>query len=307
MFNTLEDITSFSQKFDDGLKKSFFDDKKTQYIKFGCPRDNDPQYGVKAGKLSLTGLQVSAFFELSIQSTVDHIREDFTEMISTNLSAFLVGGFGSSPWLTAQLNQRLSDLGLQFFKPDTNTGKAVAVGAVSFYIDHIVNGRITKFAYGTTCSTVYKSSNPEHIKRKPKAFIDELGHAYVPGVFTTMLPKNTKVLEDRVIRKKVRVTREGAPESNAYARIIKYDGDQKDPQWMDIEPDRFKTLCHIYADISSAPSTPKLGSSGIMCYYREFDVVLLVGLTELKAQIRWTDSVTGLEISSDAVINYGDV
>lgn len=29
-----------------------------------------------------------------------------------------------------------------------------------------------------------------------------------------------------------------------------------------------------------------------MCYYREYDVVLLVGLTELKAQIRWTDSVT---------------
>lgn len=55
MFNTLEDITAFSQKFDDGLKKSFFDDKKTQYIKFGCPRDNDPQHGVKAGKLSLTG------------------------------------------------------------------------------------------------------------------------------------------------------------------------------------------------------------------------------------------------------------
>ena len=29
-----------------------------------------------------------------------------------------------------------------------------------------------------------------------------------------------------------------------------------------------------------------------MCYYREFDVVLLAGLTELKAQICWTDSVT---------------
>ena len=29
-----------------------------------------------------------------------------------------------------------------------------------------------------------------------------------------------------------------------------------------------------------------------MCYTREYDVVLLVGLTELKAQIRWVDSVT---------------
>jgi len=29
-----------------------------------------------------------------------------------------------------------------------------------------------------------------------------------------------------------------------------------------------------------------------MCYMREFEVILLVGLTELKAQIGWIDSVT---------------
>jgi hypothetical protein len=56
--------------------------------------------------------------------------------------------------------------------------------------------------------------------------------------------------------------------------------------------DKFEDLCEIYADISAAPSTPQLGSSGKMCYYREFDVVLLTGLTEMKAEIRWTDSVT---------------
>jgi hypothetical protein len=32
------------------------------------------------------------------------------------------------------------------------------------------------------------------------------------------------------------VTREGSPENKAYARIIKYDGQQKNPQWMDVEP-----------------------------------------------------------------------
>ena len=29
-----------------------------------------------------------------------------------------------------------------------------------------------------------------------------------------------------------------------------------------------------------------------MCYLRKYRVVLLVGLTELKAQIRWVDSTT---------------
>ena len=56
--------------------------------------------------------------------------------------------------------------------------------------------------------------------------------------------------------------------------------------------DRFETLCHVSADISAAPSTPKVGKSGKPCYSRKYDVVLLVGLTELKAQIRWIDSRT---------------
>ena len=56
--------------------------------------------------------------------------------------------------------------------------------------------------------------------------------------------------------------------------------------------DRFDTLCHVAADVSGAPCTFKIGKSGKSCYHREYDVVLLVGLTELKAQIRWTDSTT---------------
>lgn len=54
-FNTPEDIASFAQKFDEGLKRVFSDNNGTQYIKFGSPRDNDPQHGIRAGKLTLTG------------------------------------------------------------------------------------------------------------------------------------------------------------------------------------------------------------------------------------------------------------
>ena len=56
-FNTPEDLAAFSQKFDEGLKKVFSTSNShvDQYIKFGSLRDNDPKYGVKAGKLALTG------------------------------------------------------------------------------------------------------------------------------------------------------------------------------------------------------------------------------------------------------------
>ena len=56
--------------------------------------------------------------------------------------------------------------------------------------------------------------------------------------------------------------------------------------------DGFETLCHVAADVSAAPSTRKVGRFGKICYDREYEVVLLVGLTELKAQIRWFDTTT---------------
>lgn len=109
----------------------------------------------------------------------------------------------------------------------------------------------------------------------------------------------------------MRIVSEGAPEGKVLAKITKYDGKEKEPGWMDIErgatfdsvlqsvhstltiqKDRFKTLCHVVADISSAPCRCKVGISGKMCFIRQFDVVLMVGLTELKASIRWEDSTT---------------
>ena len=33
----------------------------------------------------------------------------------------------------------------------------------------------------------------------------------------------------------MRSIREGAPESNVFAQIVKYDGNIREPQWMDVE------------------------------------------------------------------------
>jgi len=54
-FNTPEDLAAFAQRFDEGVKKVFSDDQGIQYVKFGSPRDHDPKYGIKAGRLTLTG------------------------------------------------------------------------------------------------------------------------------------------------------------------------------------------------------------------------------------------------------------
>jgi hypothetical protein len=56
--------------------------------------------------------------------------------------------------------------------------------------------------------------------------------------------------------------------------------------------DKFETLCEVGADLSTAPYRTKQGTTGMTYYQRDYDVVFLVGLTELKAQISWIDSVS---------------
>ena len=54
-FDTPEDLASFAQKFDEGVKKVFSNEQAAQYVKFGRPRDTDPELRIKAGRLTLDG------------------------------------------------------------------------------------------------------------------------------------------------------------------------------------------------------------------------------------------------------------
>ena len=67
--------------------------------------------------------------------------------------------------------------------------KAVAFGAVSFYVDHSVTGRLSKFTYGITRHISYDPLNPEHVKREHSTFLDTSGGRRVPGYFETMVSR----------------------------------------------------------------------------------------------------------------------
>jgi len=56
-FNNTEDLAAFSQKFDEGVKRIFSTSSShaDQHVKFGSLRDNDLDYGIKAGRTTLTG------------------------------------------------------------------------------------------------------------------------------------------------------------------------------------------------------------------------------------------------------------
>ena len=126
---------------------------------------------------------------------------------------------------------------------------------------------------------------------------------------SSIVLQGTKVLEDREIRLARAIVAEGSPPEHSYPEISKYTGALAAPKWKDVEPgrvlfpliplksaqsrkDKFEILCCVKVDISSIPYTSKRGKTGKMGYTRKYDLILLVGLTELKAQISWMDSKT---------------
>lgn len=58
----------------------------------------------------------------------------------------------------------------------------------------------------------------------------------------------------------------------------------------------FTSLCTVFADTSAVKRTPKRGLLGTTYYTQSFDIVLMCGLTELQAQIRWKENVSILTI-----------
>ena len=65
------------------------------------------------------------------------------------------------------------------------SNKAVADGAISYYIDHFVQTRVTKLTYGSKGSIDYNSSDSEH--RKRPTFTAISGVKRIDNVFWVIL------------------------------------------------------------------------------------------------------------------------
>jgi hypothetical protein len=87
-----------------------------------------------------------------------------------------------------------------------------------------------------------------------------------------------------------------------------YRGSQQKPEWIDTDPgiqlfqlpfppsnkkntDAFTTVCNLEADLSLIPKTVQSRPDGGTFYTMYYDLVLVFGLTELQAQMRWFENV----------------
>jgi len=70
------------------------------------------------------------------------------------------------------------------------SNKAVADGAVSYNIDHLITARVAKLTYGIFCTTAFDSKQADHVSRENTKFRSNLSGSYrVPNVFSSILKK----------------------------------------------------------------------------------------------------------------------
>ncbi|KAM6493771.1 hypothetical protein JOM56_010132, partial [Amanita muscaria] len=118
--------------------------------------------------------------------------------------------------------------------------KAVAEGAVSYYLDHYVTTRVARLSYGVMTSHLFNDKNPEHLDRESTKLTQANGKSYIPGIFDTILIKDTEVSEEMQFRHPHRfiLTRgQFAAWTSISTRLKCYKGRAATPpKWVDLEP-----------------------------------------------------------------------
>ncbi|KAJ7113113.1 hypothetical protein C8R44DRAFT_984923 [Mycena epipterygia] len=299
-----DDVKHIADCFDKTTKLRFRSTDEWSYIRFGRPRDKDEALNISKGQLKLSSAVVAGFFKPSLEAIVSAIENQVNTALVPISSVLLVGGFGASEWLYTELKKRMKLLGLELSRPDSHVNKAVADGAVSFYLDHFVSARISKHTDGVKCSVVYEANNAEHCSRSRSIERDADGRLRVPKRFSAILKKNIRVFETREFRKSyVRLSKDLVGLRTVQLPIWRYLGQDEDPMWADIDPDRYSVLCTVRADTSQIAQSLKRQTGSLGLYYcLEIDIVLSFGLTELKAQIAWTEN--GIEKRGPAELAY---
>ncbi|KAE9394398.1 hypothetical protein BT96DRAFT_958796 [Gymnopus androsaceus JB14] len=289
-YGTSDAVDHITKRFDETTKRLFRDQRDPQFILFGSPLDKDLSVGIRNGQLRLSGTEVAELFEPSIQAAVHAIKAQVQASSGMIKSVFLVGGYANSAWLFGQLQERLN---IAVSRPDTQTSKAVADGAIGFYCDHHVSARMSKFMYGVEYLRKFDAEDPEHVQRKDRLCELPSGPRLLPDAFDCILARSVKIKESTVFTRKYCTELTSLSLLSVFeVEIWCYRGGNTVPKWIMREAEHFSTLCLVRADLSplSSSAEPKTGKHGRVYWNIVFSVEIHFGLTEFKARIKWVDN-----------------
>ncbi|KAH9839850.1 uncharacterized protein C8Q71DRAFT_465196 [Rhodofomes roseus] len=300
-FSTTDDLDAMMASFETMTKPTFRDRSAMSYVKFGGPRDTDERFKIRRGVLSLTGSEMALLFKPSIDAIKVAIDTQISGIDARLATILLVGGFATSPFLRAELQVHTNGKGVRMFSPEGQTSKAVAEGALWFYLDRRVRARVARHTYGSSCLNYYQPLRADHLKRRHLAYTDVDGSLVVPSAFVILARKDTSVTETTEFSFPLMWATTAFGAHAITADVISYRGNEIDPRWRDEEPEMFSTLCTVNAVPATSSWQKRFGSIGPY-WSQDFKVILLLGLTEMKAQIAWWEN--GVEQRTPARLVY---
>ncbi|KIY64372.1 hypothetical protein CYLTODRAFT_102547 [Cylindrobasidium torrendii FP15055 ss-10] len=303
-----DDVNHISETFDATTKLGFRDRAAPYYIRFGGMRDTDRLVDVRNGQMKLAGELVAGFFQPSVDAVIEAVRAQQAVASVPIKTIIMVGGFAASEWLFSSVRTALGAEGLMVYRPDGHVNKAVADGAVSYYLDHVVNVRTAKFSYGIEVAIDYVPSLTEHKLRQHLIYTGVSGRRLIPGAYSEILARGTTVNEEAEFR--MPYCQEYTDRTNANnieCAVMCYRGEGLPPVWLAEDKASFSTLCSTKANTTALANqlTANYNSNtGKYYYILDYEVVLLLGMTELKAQVAWKEK--GQEKRCAAVVVYDD-
>ncbi|KAF9449856.1 hypothetical protein P691DRAFT_758690 [Macrolepiota fuliginosa MF-IS2] len=299
------DVPSMARKFDRATKLHFRDPKDPQFIWFGNVSDRDPDKNIQRGRLKLDGSIVANFFEPSIEGTVDTVLNQVRLATKPVTSVFLVGGFAANDYFFSELEKRLRPHRLDIYRPDPYFGSRWV--HCRLFASLCTDSRIPVHVWCTMRKEL------QHIRRMSQSVRTLGGNRVIPGAFSDILLKNTEVTEIQEFWKsyRERATSRGGLSRQNQTPITCYRGNIACPQFFDQDPGNFHSVFSVHADLSGLVDNSEERTGPVGAYYEvQYDIIILFGLTESKAQYAWTEEGVErrgpAEVVFDTEIEYRD-
>ncbi|KAH7100091.1 hypothetical protein BKA62DRAFT_801966 [Auriculariales sp. MPI-PUGE-AT-0066] len=301
-----EYINEIMAVFERKTKRKFDGSSDPSVIAFGRVRDNDPDFNISKGRITLSSDEVAMAFQGALYDISESFQRVLERANGACDSLLLVGGFCESPYLRKILKEKNDQHGMQTVSIDDGTKKAAAEGAVHWYLRQTVVARACRSHFGCKAMVDYKKENSRHQERASAAYLDRDGIMIIGPTFDKWCNKND-------------IVRSADPLSFHYFQRWSASHDMSErltrpynlpiyacdldeaPYWLsehsgqDTDDSKLmpgiQKVCVVSANLNGLRNSMALttGKTGEKFYEFSFDVNLFFGQTALSADISWKE------------------
>ncbi|CCA74290.1 hypothetical protein PIIN_08243 [Serendipita indica DSM 11827] len=285
-------LGDMERAFERKTKRLFDGVKESNVIDFGGRNDNDREFGILRGKITLNRSEVCSIFNGVIAQVEGSCLKLLRGRKVQHL--LLVGGFGESPYLQDYLKVAFGRSKTEVVTVEDSSKKAAAEGAVIWFLKQSVAARAVRFSIGVKGSIEYTVKDPQHRARRGDAYLDARGTLMLRGAFHTLVYKDTVLKQEQEIRSQFSCRYEAKPIAldTFSAHLYAWGGDGTTQWSRDEHGDslaKLRKICTIEADLS--PLLPYLriinGKDGHNYWEVTFHIALKFGGTRLFARTQW--------------------